>query len=222
MRSKLLFFWFLICPPTFHAQLIIEANVNASSHRSKCHQTFMRISYLSPHVAASGRNHGHEKEETKKLHAQIVHSIPGRLRIKVPAAQDQIAYFADLQQRLLAAEGIRSVRVSPAAASLVIVHDERVDLLALLSRIFGTSFGRSFVPAHVKTFDRADNVGGRDLAFLLVKLLPLIFSRHPVSQLAELFGEPILRAVIDGTIPPQPYRLAAAAEQEDERVAVAG
>ncbi|MEZ2128816.1 MULTISPECIES: HMA2 domain-containing protein [unclassified Sinorhizobium] len=157
------------------------------------------------------------------MNAQIVHSIPGRLRIKIPAARDQIPFFADLERKLLAAEGVLDVRVNPAAASVVIMYDDSVDPLAVCRDLPGWAVRSSAVRPRERRIVLADNAGGGDteFVFLLAKLLPLIFAKHPVAQLAEVLGEPILRAVVDAVTRPQPYRLPEAAKDGEDLIAIA-
>ncbi|TCU04848.1 HMA2 domain-containing protein [Rhizobium sullae] len=157
------------------------------------------------------------------MNVQIVHSIPGRLRLKIPAARDQIGFLTDLQQKFLGAEGVLSVRINPAAASVVILHDDSLDPQSLGLGLHGLIVTSSAVHAHREAIEPADNVGGRDMevAFLLAKLLPLMFARHPVAQLAELLGEPILRAVVAAMTRPQSHRLPARAQQGEEPIAIA-
>ncbi|WP_331371421.1 HMA2 domain-containing protein [Sinorhizobium chiapasense] len=153
--------------------------------------------------------------------AQIVHYTPGRLRIKIPAARHQTTFFADLQQQLVGADGVLSVTVNPTAASLVIVHDIAVDPLALCREIPGLAVTSSAVHPHLMGTGRADNLsGGRetDLVSLLAKLLPLVFARHPLAQLAEPLAEPILRAAFDSLTQPTSYPLPVAASRKEEDV----
>lgn len=69
------------------------------------------------------------------MNAEIVHYTPGRLRIKIGGARHQTAFFADLQRKLLAVEGVLDVTVNPTAASLVIVHDIGIDPRAICREV---------------------------------------------------------------------------------------
>ncbi|APO68849.1 hypothetical protein IE4872_CH03249 [Rhizobium gallicum] len=157
------------------------------------------------------------------MNAQIVHCTPGRLRIKIPAARHNIAFFSDLQQKLLSAEGISSVTINPTAASLVIVHDGDVDPRAVCRSLPGLAVTSFAMCPHTKAIARGDSERGNDtdLVFLLAKLLPLIFAGHPIARLAEIVGEPILRAVVEDMMRPRSYRLPVTAKEEEELVAIA-
>jgi hypothetical protein len=149
-----------------------------------------------------------------QISAHVVHCVPGRLRIKIPAARNQIEFFANLQRQLLGAEGVSSVTVNPTAASLVIMHERGVDPLAVCRGIPYLAFGSSV--HSVVTNGRADAVNGHelDLVFVLAKLLPFVFARHPAAQLAEIFAEPVLRAVVGAVTRPQSYQLPSAVYEE--------
>jgi hypothetical protein len=61
--------------------------------------------------------------ETSTLpHAEIVHQLPGRLRLRVPAARGNPQFFGDLAQRLGTLAGVRQVRANPRTGSLLVAH----------------------------------------------------------------------------------------------------
>jgi hypothetical protein len=63
--------------------------------------------------------------------AHIVHHIPGRVRLRVPARRHNQAFFSDTKQRLEQCEAISSVTVNPATASVLVRYSgELTDLLA--------------------------------------------------------------------------------------------
>lgn len=151
------------------------------------------------------------------MNAQIVHYTPGRLRIQIPAARHQTAYFADLQRELLCVEAVLDVTVNPTAASLVIIHDSRIDPVALCRQLPGLAVTSSAVhPGFMAAGGAAS--GGADLIALIAKLLPLVFARHPIAQLAEPLAEPMLRAVVDSMARPSSYRLPAVTDRHEEDV----
>ncbi|TJW89550.1 MAG: hypothetical protein E5X43_17725 [Mesorhizobium sp.] len=150
--------------------------------------------------------------------ARVVHRTAGRLRIKIPAARHQVAFFANLRRELLGAEGISSVTVNPTAASLVIVHDNSVDPLAACRGIQYLTVESTPHPL-VVTNGRADGMSGRelDLVCLLAKFLPIVFARHPAAQLAEVMAEPVLRAVVGTMMRPQSHRSSTVAHEQAEQ-----
>jgi hypothetical protein len=148
------------------------------------------------------------------LNAEIVHYTPGRLRIKIAGARHQTAFFADLQRKLLAVEGILDVTINPTAASLVIVHDIGIDPRAVCCEIPGLA-----VPLSAPRPAADQSRGGEaEVILLLAKLLPLVFARHPVAQLAEVLGEPILRAVVDSMTRPKSCPLPAVENREEKEL----
>jgi hypothetical protein len=52
--------------------------------------------------------------------ASIVHHVPGRLRIRVTGAQNEADFFEAVQQVIRGLSGVKSVRVNPAASSIVV------------------------------------------------------------------------------------------------------
>ncbi|WEX74812.1 hypothetical protein PYH37_000093 [Sinorhizobium numidicum] len=157
------------------------------------------------------------KLEVPTLNAQIVHYTPGRLRIKIPAARHQTAFFAELQQRLLRAEGVLSVTVNPTAASLVIEHDVGIDPIAACRNIPGLAVGSSAAHPLALGVD-SGRACDTDVVFLVAKLLPLLFGGHPIAHLAEVLGEPILRAAVDSMMRPRSYPLPAVVHREEEEL----
>jgi hypothetical protein len=55
--------------------------------------------------------------------AEIVHRIPGRMRLRVPAHQHDNAFFQRAEQTLAGITGIRRVRANPRTGSLLVEHD---------------------------------------------------------------------------------------------------
>jgi hypothetical protein len=54
---------------------------------------------------------------------EIVHAVPGRLRLRVPALRGQPALADQVVAAGLAHRGVRRVRVNPACASIVVECD---------------------------------------------------------------------------------------------------
>jgi Heavy metal associated domain 2 len=59
------------------------------------------------------------------LNCQIVHQIPGRMRIKLPNLFDIPANVERLQQNITALQGVRNLRINPAAKSITIEYQEK-------------------------------------------------------------------------------------------------
>jgi glycosyltransferase A (GT-A) superfamily protein (DUF2064 family) len=55
-----------------------------------------------------------------------VHSVPGRLRVRIPAAKGQPTTAEKLADRLNALEGITSVAANPVTGSILIRYDTAV------------------------------------------------------------------------------------------------
>ncbi|WPL17059.1 hypothetical protein Thiowin_02045 [Thiorhodovibrio winogradskyi] len=56
---------------------------------------------------------------------EVRHQLPGRLRLHCPALRTKAWLAAALRGHLQACDGVRSVRINPACASVVIAHDAR-------------------------------------------------------------------------------------------------
>ena len=69
--------------------------------------------------------------------AHVAHRMPGRLRVRVPSRKGDRAYFGRAAERLGGHHGVRSVRVSPRAASVTIEHDGGAEAIARLAREHG-------------------------------------------------------------------------------------
>jgi Heavy metal associated domain 2 len=56
-------------------------------------------------------------------HVQIAHQMPGRVRIKVPAARDNPELLEEIQQVFADMPGLKRTRVKPGAGSIVLSYD---------------------------------------------------------------------------------------------------
>ncbi|MBX3517242.1 MAG: hypothetical protein KF815_09905 [Rhodospirillales bacterium] len=66
--------------------------------------------------------------------AYLSHAITGRARLKIPARRGDQAYFAVLAERLQRdCPGVRSVRVNPLTASVLIEHAEPLPPLGIFA-----------------------------------------------------------------------------------------
>jgi hypothetical protein len=59
-----------------------------------------------------------------RQHAYIVHSVPGRVRFKVPSEKGNAAYFDKLRRNAAEQDWVRDVQVNPTTASVVIRHKD--------------------------------------------------------------------------------------------------
>jgi hypothetical protein len=62
------------------------------------------------------------------LSAYLVHALPGRARIRIPAKRGNQSYFRDLESALGRCADVTSVQVNPTAASALIVYPPAADL----------------------------------------------------------------------------------------------
>ncbi|MCC5634849.1 cadmium-translocating P-type ATPase [Nostoc sp. CHAB 5844] len=66
----------------------------------------------------NGRSH----QPTSKVVYSVVHTVPGRMRLRIPQLRDNSAYVQRLQTLLEVDPLVTSVRIKPAAASLVVTY----------------------------------------------------------------------------------------------------
>lgn len=70
------------------------------------------------------------------LHFRLVHEVPGRLRLRVPALRDLGQDASELESWMDAVAGLRQARVSRAAASLTLEYQGGAETReALLKRL---------------------------------------------------------------------------------------
>ncbi|WP_420894949.1 HMA2 domain-containing protein, partial [Sorangium cellulosum] len=63
----------------------------------------------------------------------VVHAIPGRVRLRLPRLRRDAAFGPLLEAGLIAVPGVLSVRLAEGAASAVVEHDPRqADLAAIV------------------------------------------------------------------------------------------
>ena len=60
-----------------------------------------------------------------KQHAQIAHQMPGRVRIKIPAAKGDAELLEKIRQVFAAIPGLERTRVKPDAGSIVLRYDPK-------------------------------------------------------------------------------------------------
>jgi hypothetical protein len=63
--------------------------------------------------------------------AEIVHSIPGRTRLRIADRAGENSFFAGLADGLAALEGVRSVRTRPLIGTVLVTHDGSFAPLAI-------------------------------------------------------------------------------------------
>jgi len=69
--------------------------------------------------------------------AHVSHTIPRRLRIKIPSKKGQTSYFDAVSNRLLDCPGVEDVKVNPATSSVVVTYGCETTALAAYGRRHG-------------------------------------------------------------------------------------
>jgi hypothetical protein len=103
------------------------------------------------------------------LTAIVVHSIPGRTRLRIPDRRHQPAYFAALTERLSAHPKVRRVTVNAHTASVLLQHEGTIEEIAAG---FGDALQLALRP-HAAAVRRAPRVLADPTAKRLVQSLAL-------------------------------------------------
>jgi hypothetical protein len=70
---------------------------------------------------------------------ELLHAIPGRIRLRVPEIKGNPARAREVEQQLSGLKRLRRVEVNPVTGSVLMVHDpDDSDLIAELGRLFET------------------------------------------------------------------------------------
>jgi hypothetical protein len=82
---------------------------------------------------------------------QVVHFLPGRVRLKVHAAKGNAAYIARVREAFLEVPGIRSLEANPITGSVLIIYDTgritQTDAARALAKALGTHFPSLDIPS---------------------------------------------------------------------------
>lgn len=66
--------------------------------------------------------------------AEIVHQLPGRLRLRVPQRRGDATYFGTLEHSLSRCPGVQSLEVNPRTGSVLLYHDVEAEAIAEYGR----------------------------------------------------------------------------------------
>lgn len=80
--------------------------------------------------------------------AYVIHSAPGRCRLKIPTMRHSAEYFEQLKLDLIQTEGVEHVQANPLTASVLVLYDDQVLAFEALKSYFDTS-------AHFELTDQA-------------------------------------------------------------------
>jgi hypothetical protein len=119
--------------------------------------------------------------------AEIVHQVPGRLRLRVAGHTGDRKFFEQLQVSLRGCPGIQQLAINPYSGSVLILHESNADTIMEYGRTHNlfappAHTKRSAAPpssAAIQTFQRLDsqlrertagNWDLRELAFLVLSI----------------------------------------------------
>jgi hypothetical protein len=123
--------------------------------------------------------------------AELVHAMPGRSRLRIPARRGDSVFFASLATGLSTLQGVKKVEVRPLTGSIVIHHDVPLEGLAKAAE-------------EVRLFGLATVTAGTPLSLAAIGELPL-----DVRMMAALgFAALALLQIGRGNVLPQAATLA--------------
>ncbi len=89
-------------------------------------QIFVNLKKITPVVAATNNGNGVGKVETEEnTPYTVVHSVPGRIRVKIPRLEKDIEFCEVLGQLLEADDHVLESRINRIAASVVIYYESQ-------------------------------------------------------------------------------------------------
>jgi hypothetical protein len=69
-------------------------------------------------------HHGHHARRTAHKHkAAVAHHTPGRVRMKIPQARDNLALLMQIKEAYANVPGIEAIEIKPSSGSLVLYYD---------------------------------------------------------------------------------------------------
>ncbi|MDJ0658815.1 MAG: metal ABC transporter ATPase [Crocosphaera sp.] len=86
-------------------------------------QIFTNLKQMTPMVTANNFNGVSQVEKEEDSQYTIVHSVPGRIRVKIPRLAKDIQFCESLSQLLEADDHVIESRINHAAASVVIYYE---------------------------------------------------------------------------------------------------
>jgi hypothetical protein len=87
--------------------------------------------------------------------AELVHQLPGRLRLRVDSRRGDAAFFAGVAKRVAEIAGVRAIRANPRTGSLLIEYDGTAEALARSAREHGLLRIASPAPPSARTAMRS-------------------------------------------------------------------
>ncbi|WP_193407095.1 hypothetical protein [Methyloceanibacter methanicus] len=97
--------------------------------------------------------------ESSLPQAELIHAIPGRCRLRIPARRGDAVFFAAIASGLSTLQGVLRADVTPLTGSIVIHHELPLERIAKAARdvqLFAldpTRVGRVTAPAEVLSLD---------------------------------------------------------------------
>jgi Heavy metal associated domain 2 len=159
--------------------------------------------------------------------AYVAHRTPTRVRFKLPAQRNDRAFFRSLELRLSQRPGVRSVETNPATGSVLITHDEGLDIERLRQPFLdcwaaaieppapmerGSSvvpFRPNARPSGVEALPAVEQSAAQqrrsdvDLAAIIVDIGMMAVTRQPPTRLIEWAATAVLRAAIEAAKRPR-------------------
>jgi hypothetical protein len=66
--------------------------------------------------------------------AYVIHSIPGRTRIRIPSKRHENLYFRSVEEKLARCDGVVSIHTNPLAGSVLVLHSGDPTVIVVYAR----------------------------------------------------------------------------------------
>jgi len=134
--------------------------------------------------------------------AFVAHRTADRLRLRVPGRRNDIGFFADLEQKLGACDGIVSAKANPLTGSVILRHTRAFEPSTPAFARLGLACTAPGKPAPV---DPTRSFGGEaKLIALGIHILAAAITRRPTLQLAQILVHFYLDSAIEHVLRPRP------------------
>ncbi|MBU7582045.1 MAG: cadmium-translocating P-type ATPase [Nostoc sp. TH1S01] len=99
-----------------------EVPLGAKAYETVNTVVLAQSSYKTNGKASLANLNGRSHQPVSKVVYSVVHAVPGRMRLRIPQLRNNTAYMQRLQTLLEVDPLVTSVRIKPAAASLVVTY----------------------------------------------------------------------------------------------------
>jgi hypothetical protein len=134
--------------------------------------------------------------------AFVVHRTADRLRLRVPGRRNDSGFFADLERKLEACDGIVSSKANPLTGSVILRHTRTFEPSTAAFARLGLACA---VPEKPASLAPTRSFGGEaKLVSLGIHILAAAIARRPALQLAQILLQFYVDSAIERVLRPRP------------------